>query len=36
VLPAKPGRLYEVIKELGTLPEIGLMDALQEQRDTDR
>ncbi len=36
VRPAKPGRLYEVIKELGTLPEIGLMDALQEQRDTDR
>ena len=36
VRPAKPGQLYEVIKELGTLPEIGLMDALQEQRDTDR
>lgn len=36
VRPAKPGGLYEVIKELGTLPEIGLMDALQEQRDTDR
>jgi antitoxin (DNA-binding transcriptional repressor) of toxin-antitoxin stability system len=36
VRPAKPGQLTEVIKGLEILPEIGLMDALQEQRDTDR
>lgn len=36
VRPAKPGRLDEVIRELETLPEVGLMEALQEQRDTDR
>jgi len=36
VRPAKPGRLSEVIKRLGGLSEIGLMEALEEQRDTDR
>lgn len=36
VRPAKPGRLYEVVKRMGRVPEIGLTEALKEQRDTDR
>jgi antitoxin (DNA-binding transcriptional repressor) of toxin-antitoxin stability system len=36
VRDAKAGRLYEVIEAAGALPEIGLMEALEEQRDTDR
>ncbi|TMD04187.1 MAG: hypothetical protein E6J01_13800 [Chloroflexi bacterium] len=36
VRPAKSGGLYDVIKAVGKLPEIGLMEALKEQRDTDR
>lgn len=36
VRPGKPGRLYDVIKAAGRLPEIGLPEALKEQRDTDR
>lgn len=36
VRPAKPGRLSEVMQAVGRLPEIGLAEALQEQRDTDR
>lgn len=36
VRSAKPGRLHEVIEAAGVLPEIGLMAALEEQRDTDR
>lgn len=36
VRPAKPGRLSEVIKEFGRLPDLGLTEALQEQRDTER
>jgi len=36
VRPAKPGGLYEVVKAFGRLPSIGLTEALEEQRDTDR
>ena len=36
VREAKPGRLYDVIKAAGSLPEIGLTEALNEQRDSDR
>jgi antitoxin (DNA-binding transcriptional repressor) of toxin-antitoxin stability system len=36
VRPAKKGRLSELLKMLSGLPEIGLTEALQEQRDTDR
>ena len=36
VRSAKRGRLQEVIEAAGVLPEIGLMAALEEQRDTDR
>lgn len=35
VRPAKPGRLDEVIKQPGNVAEVRLMEALQEQRDTE-
>lgn len=36
VRPAKPGRLFDVIEAAGDVPDIRLMDALTEQRDTER
>ncbi len=36
VRPAKPGRLDGVIKQLGNVAELRLMEALQEQRDTEQ
>lgn len=36
VRPAKNGRLSDLLDMLADLPDIGLTEALREQRDTDR